>query len=865
VHIRLLIILLLTAATCHGQSLLKTPVTPSRQNGTAGEFLNELNRVPGVTISYSSAIVDLKRNIKLSGQEKTVEDVLKIICNNQPIKYVEQNGKIFLVTTQPSKKKYTVSGYISDKQSGERLIGASIYLPGRNIGTTSNIYGFYSLTLELDTIPLQVSYAGYHTWTAQFMMQSDYTMNIELEKNIVMNEMVTVQATRSQTPERTLTGKTDINAAFVKSVPSLFGEADVLKTLQLLPGIQAGNEGTSGLNVRGGSPDQNLVLLDGVPVYNASHAFGLFSIFNADAVNNVEVLKSGFPSSYGGRLSSVVDVHLKEGDKYNFHGEGGIGLIFSRLTLEGPLKKGRSSFLVSARRTYVDAFAIPIQAIAKGQQRVYPHFTDLNVKANFPTGQKDRIYFSLYTGKDRLRVRDQYLEKIYAEKDYTSNNVLAWGNSTAMMRWNHVFNKKMFSNFTFTYSRYRFDVKNETEKKETQPSYYYHTKSTYFSSIRDWSVKADFDYLPAPDHFIKAGISGTMHKYWPGIIDVYENDNNEINETHIEQPILTSGEYDAYIEDDIRLSDKMKTNIGVRFSAFQVRDELFTSWQPRINWLYNLSKGWSIKASYSKMAQFIHLLTNSGVGLPTDLWLPVTPKVPPQSSSQVSAGASWAYDKSLTLSMELYYKSLKNVIDFNEESVFFNAYDNWEELVTTGTGKAYGIEWMFRKKKGKVTGLGSYTLSRSTRQFAAINEGRSFPFKYDRRHEIKMAVIWEKSKRFEASAAWYFSTGYAISLPEAQYYDPNAGPDNGGGIIDVYGSRNSFRMPNYHRLDLSVKFMKQKKKYLRSWVLSVYNVYNRFNPFYLEATDSPDPIQKGVYKGVSVFPFIPSLSYQFKF
>jgi outer membrane receptor for ferrienterochelin and colicin len=862
VHIRLLIILLLTAATCHGQSLLQTPVTPARQNGTAGQFLDDLNRVPGITISYSSAIVDLKKNIKLSGQEKTVEDVLKVICNSQPIKYVEQNGKIFLITTQPSKKKYTVSGYISDKQSGERLIGASIYLPGRSTGTTSNSYGFYSITLEQDTVPLQVSYAGYHTWTSDILMQSDYTMNIAMEKNIVMNEMVVVQATKSQTPERTLTGKTDINASFVKSVPALLGEADVMKTLQLLPGIQAGNEGSSGLYVRGGSPDQNLVLLDGVPVYNASHVFGLFSIFNADAVNNVEVLKSGFPSSYGGRLSSVVDVHMKEGDKYALHGEGGLGLIFSRLTLEGPLKKGRSSFLVSARRTYVDAFATPIQALNKSPYRIYPFFTDLNVKANFPTGQKDRIYFSLYTGKDKLTIKDEYDggSQPGAKKGYKTDNGLNWGNTTAMMRWNHVFNKKMFSNFTFTYSRYRFNVHSMEESKDESLSSYYKTKGTYFSSIRDWSVKADFDYLPVPDHFIKAGISGTVHKYWPGVLDIFENDDNVITETHIEQPVLSTGEYDAWIEDDIRISDKMKTNIGARFSAFQVRNKLFTSLQPRINWLYNLRKGWSIKASYAKMNQFIHLLTNNGIGLPTDLWLPVTPGVPPQSSNQVSAGASWAYDKSLTLSMELYYKTLKNVIDFREKSIYFNAYDSWEDMVEIGTGKAYGMEWMARKKQGQFTGLGSYTLSRSTRQFDNINNGKSYPFKYDRRHEIKMALVWEKSKRFEASAAWFFTTGYAISLPESKYYDPNRGI-----MIDVYGSRNNFRMPNYHRLDLSVKFMKQKKKYLRSWVLSIYNVYNRFNPFYLEETENPDPNNKTVYKGISVFPFFPSISYQFKF
>jgi outer membrane receptor for ferrienterochelin and colicin len=857
-----LIILLLAAAACHGQSLLKTPVTLSRQSGTALEFLEDLNRVPGVTISYSSAIVDLKKNIKLSGQEKTVEDVLKAICSNQPVKYVEQNGKIFLVTTLPPKKKYTVSGYISDKQSGERLIGASIYLPGRNIGTTSNIYGFYSITLEQDTVPLQISYAGYYTTIAPIRIQSDHTMHIELEKNVVMNEMVVVQATKNQTPERTLTGKTDINSSFVKSVPALLGEPDVLKTLQLLPGIQAGSEGTSGLNVRGGSADQNLILLDGVPVYNASHAFGLFSIFNADAVNNVEVLKSGFPSSYGGRLSSVVDVHMKEGDKYDYHGEGGVGLVFSRLTLEGPLKKGRSSFLVSGRRTYVDAFLTPIQSINKSENRVRPFFTDLNIKANFPTGLKDRIYFSLYMGQDRLNVKDKYSYNDpvdHSSSSYRDEYGFSWGNTTAMTRWNHVFNKKTFSNFTFMYSRYRFKVNNLEEENQINPTYFTQARNKYFSAIRDWSMKADFDYLPSPDHFLKAGISATLHKYEPGITTIYRNDDGREANVHIDQLSTNSGEYDAYVEDDIRLSQNMKTNIGVRFSAFTVKGKLFTALQPRMNWLYNLHNGWSISASYGKMNQFIHLLSNTSLGLPTDLWLPVTKKVPPQSSQQVAAGASWNYDKSLVFSMELYYKTLKNVIDFTERTVFFNPYDNWEDLVESGTGKAYGMEWLMRKRKGKLTWLTSYTLSKSTRRFPTINNGQSFPYKYDRRHEIKLALVWQKSKKFEVSALWYYTTGYAITLASAEYYDPNVNY-----MVEIFDSRNNFRMPDYHRLDLSFRFIKQKRKYLRSWVVSIYNVYDRFNPFYLLEYSGPDA-KKSEYDGISVFPFFPSISYQFKF
>jgi hypothetical protein len=358
---RLLLLFLLISGVCQAQTILKTPVTLLRYQGTVGEFLNDLNRVPGIVINYSSEVVDLTKQVQLTREEKTVEDFLRTILRLQPVRYLEQNGKIFLAP-EGVKKKHTVSGYVTDKESGERLIGASVYIPSKKIGTTSNAYGFFSITLDADSVEVQTTYAGYFSNRSQLHLGNDINLDVPLERDIVINEIVIVNAeAKRNTQNRTLVGKADVSPALIKSVTALLSEADVLKTLQLLPGIQAGNEGTAGLNVRGGSADQNLLLMDGVPVYNATHAFGLFSIFNADAVNNVEVLKSGFPASYGGRLSSVIDVHMKEGDKYNFRGEGGIGIIFSKLTLEGPLKKGKSSFLVSARRTYADFLLMSMQ------------------------------------------------------------------------------------------------------------------------------------------------------------------------------------------------------------------------------------------------------------------------------------------------------------------------------------------------------------------------------------------------------------------------------------------------------------------------------------------------------------------------
>ncbi|HEX6192379.1 MAG TPA: TonB-dependent receptor plug domain-containing protein, partial [Chitinophagaceae bacterium] len=822
--------------------------------GTTGEFLDDLNKLPGIVISYSSEVVNLQKQVQLTGHEKTLEDHLRTVLRSQPLKFVEQQGKIFLVPDSPVKKKFTLRGFITDRESGERLIGASIYIPAKKAGTTSNVYGFFSITLEEDSLEIHTTYAGYFPRIVSLDLLEDVEVNIAMERNTAISEMVVVNAEgKKNTRNRTLVGKTDVSADVIKSTPPLLGEPDVLKTLQLLPGIQAGNEGSNGLIVRGGSPDQNLILLDGVPVYNASHAFGLFSIFNADAVNNIEVLKSGFPASYGGRLSSVVDVHMKEGDKYNLHGEGGIGLVFTKFTLEGPLKRGRSSFLVSARRTYADFFIRPILKLSDASADIIPYFGDVNVKANFPVGEKNRFYVSVYLGQDKLHSKEDYGDSKYEAG-------FSWGNTTAMARWNHVFHKKLFSNFTFTYSRYRFKTMLMDEQKGVSPSVSYKTDQRYFSGIQDWSLKGDFDYLPSPDHFVKAGFALILHKYNPGITNHFARDSfNAINSSYGNQSLYSS-EYDGYIEDDIRLSARMKANIGLRFSAFALKDKVFPALQPRANLLYKLNDKWSLKGTYGMMNQFIHLLTNTTVGLPTDLWVPVTKNVPPQVSHQGSAGLSYSYDRSVEFSVEAYYKSMKNVIEYGDRSGFSNSTYSWEEIVETGKGRTYGVEWLFQKKKGKVTGMASYTLSRSTRQFENINDGNEFPYKYDKRHEVKLSVVWRPSRRFECGANWFFSTGNAITLPASYYYNPNTGQ-----YIDIYDHRNNSRMPNYHRMDVSMKFIKEKRKYTRTWLLSMYNVYNRLNPFFRYKTYTDWPENKIYFEDVTVFPFLPSISYQFKF
>lgn len=860
-RLTLIIITFLFCAACQGQTLLKKQVALERKEGTVAEFLDDLNKLPGITISYSSRVVGLSKKVQLKGQEKTVSDFLETILQGQAVKFVEQQEKIFLVPEEKSKSRYTISGYITDKKSGERMIGASIFIPSLRGGTTSNTYGFFSITLERGAIEMLVTHTSFLSWSAAFELEADTSINIEMEPNATLSELVIVNAeSRYRSYNRTITGKTDISPTFIKSVSALMSEPDVLKALQLLPGIQAGNEGTSGLIVRGGSSDQNLILLDGAPVYNATHAFGLFSVFNADAVNNVEVLKSGFPASYGGRLSSVIDVHMKEGDKYNYHGEGGLGFIFSKFSFEGPIKKGKSSFLVALRRTYADLFLVPIFKLTDGDVKMVPFFTDLNVKANFPAGDKDRFYFSFYMGQDKMRVVEDYShDDDTSSTHYRYDAGFSWGNITAMTRWNHEFSKKLFSNFTFTYSRYRFKSWDFYKEEIDRPQSVFQEEKSYFSGIRDWGIRADMDYLPAPGHFVKAGMSATWHRYRPGVNYFFERDQVVRYDKQVENHSMHAGEFDAWVEDNVRISEKMKTNIGVRYSAFVLNGKMFSVFQPRFNWLFNLNEKWSVRTSAGRMNQFIHLLTNNSLGLPTDLWVPVTQRLPPQTSLQASAGVGYDHDKSIAFSIEAFYKKLGNLIEYTDGSVFFNAYDNWEDMVETGTGKSYGVEMLAQKKKGKLTGLASYTLSRSTRRFENINDGKEFPFRYDRRHEIKMSAVWRPSLRFEMAANWFLSSGLAISLPDSWYYDPNTQR-----YLDIYENRNNYRMPAYHRMDLSFRFMKQKRKYLRTWVVSIYNVYNRFNPFYMEPEGSANN-NNSKFRAVAIFPILPSVSYQFKF
>ncbi len=781
-------------------------------------------------------------------------------------------------------QKYTVNGYIEDSQSGEKLTGAVVWDTNNNINATiGNNYGYYSLTIPSGKIKLTCASLGYTHIIVEFDLNKDTTINFSLIPDNEI-EQIDVSAERSEV-ESTQMSQNKLSIETIKTMPVLLGETDVLKAIQLLPGVQSGGEGTSGIYVRGGGADQNLILLDGVPVYNVNHLFGFFSVFNADAINDVSIIKGGFPAHYGGRLSSVLDIRMKEGNSKKIAGAVSVGLISSKFTIEGPIQKEKTSFIISGRRTYIDILAAPlIYAAAKqysdANSRGGYFFYDLNAKINHKISEKDRIYLSAYTGKDKAYTK---IEESWQDELYKTDFDLHWGNLTTALRWNRVINPKLFSNTTLTYSRYSFvtDISESEEKISTKKTNYEYSLG-YLSGIEDYGAKVDFDYRPAPRHNIKFGLNATRHIFKPGITAEFYNDEQykEKLDTTFGSTNINGDEFALYLEDELKITQKIKANIGLHFSGFAVENSFYTSLQPRISTRYMVSDKLSFKLAYSEMAQYLHLLTNSSVGLPTDLWLPTTDKLKPQKSKQIAAGTAIKINKMFSLSIESYYKTMENLIEYKEGASFFDNFtentegtgNSWEKNIETGgKGWSYGVEFLLKKTVGKTTGWIGYTWSKTDRQFANISFGEKFPYKYDRRNDINIVISHKFNEHIDIGAVWVYGTGNAISLALEKYAAPNGNYSYGNffeydetGTVNYYESRNNYRMPAYHRLDLNVNVHKTKKRGEQTWSYGLYNAYNNKNPFFLMFGRSRNT-GKPVLNQYSLFPIIPSISYKFVF
>jgi hypothetical protein len=786
-----------------------------------------------------------------------------------------------------SAQKINISGTVTDSSSSETILSANIYEENSRIGTVTNNYGYYSLRVPKGKVKLLCTYLG-NSIFLEFMVSRDTTINLQISQNTQLETVVVTDKGPQKTVQTTQMSTVELPILKAKQLPVLLGEVDPIKSLQLMPGVQSGTEGSTGIYVRGGGPDQNLILLDGVPVYNVNHLFGFFSVFNADAIKNVSLIKGGFPARYGGRLSSVIDIRMKEGNMKEFKGDASIGILSSGLMLQGPIIKNRTSFIVSARRTYFDVLSYPIQALVnrsvQGQgynAKTGFYFYDINAKINHIINDNNRIFLSAYTGRDKFYLINGHKTEDVEAKEYyrsTDKGGINWGNITSALRWNHIYSHSLFGNLTLTYSNYSFITSYLSEFVSAidtaRSSQKYHFE--YLSQIRDFGIKYDFEQRLSNDHYLRYGFNNTIHKFSPGVTVNYESfDNTTTIDTTYGKKNIPSNEFYVYAEDEMNIGERLKINAGVHYSNFKTGSKLYHSFEPRISARYLFNDNFSAKLSYVNMTQYINLLANTTIGLPTDLWVPCTKNILPQKSWQVAAGTAHSIGNGYELTLEGYYKKMNNLVEYTEGASFFNLNTDWEKVVTQGKGESYGAEIFFQKTIGKTTGWIGYTLSWSTRKFDSISFGKTFPFKYDRRHDASIVITHNFNDDINLGIVWVYGTGTAITLTEENYIAHDWIMPEGN--ISYYGppfftgtfkTRNSYRLPAYHRLDVGLNFSKQKKYFKRTWGIGVYNTYARKNAFYVYPSiefDESISDWKPVLKQVSILNFIPYIRYNISF
>ncbi len=786
-------------------------------------------------------------------------------------------------------ENFSISGEITDAETGESIPGAMVRLidSPSPIGSLANLYGFYSLSLKPGNYTLEFAFTGYQSIRKEITLNKNITINISLTSEAKTTEVIEIIANKSKNTESTEVGKIALDVDQVKKLPVLFGEVDILKTITLLPGVQSSGEGNAGFYVRGGGVDQNLILLDNAVVYNASHLFGFFSVFNADAVKNLELTKGGVPANFGGRISSVLDINLKEGNNKSYHAEGGIGVIASRFTVEGPIKKDTSSFIISGRRTYIDFLVKPFIKDDSNFKGSGYYFYDLNAKVNYQITPKDKVFLSGYFGRDVFEFKD-------AKSGFGTR--IPWGNATATVRWNRIMSNKLFMNAIATFTDYKFSFQGKQDQFEFALN----------SGIQDWGGKVQWNYYPNYRHDIKWGVDYTYHIFSPNSVYAKSGDTEFDLGDKVK---LYSHEVAGYILDEFDITEKIKINAGIRYSYFahvgpfkrytqqtgttfgQTPAPLVTNYgqgnivgdyggfEPRMNVRFTVDKNSSIKAGFMRNYQYVHLTSLSPTSLPTDVWLPSTEVLRPQVGTQYSIGYFRNFLKDvLETSVEVYYKDMLNLSEYKEGAQPEQTVnDNIDNLLVFGKGRSYGLELFLKKRLGDWTGWVGYTLSKTERQFVDLNNNEWYPSRWDRRHDVSFVSSVKVSDRVELGFVFVYGTGNAITLPVARYFYENR-------VVDIYGQRNGFRMAPYHRADISCtlypkKYIKKKtedgkievelkkRKIESNWNFSVYNLYNRMNPYFIYFGN--DLSEAGVLEikayQVSLFPILPSVTWNFKF
>ncbi|WP_029275687.1 TonB-dependent receptor [Pedobacter borealis] len=832
--------------------------------------LDKITKASGVKFTYNEQVATSKTRISVQATNKTLREILSAAFSDKSIQFSVLDKEVFIrINTQAVKKqgagpaadpgqnkeKYTLSGTIKSKGSGEILIAASVKVAGTNLATISNEYGFYSITLNKGTYTVEVKGVGFKTYNTQVELNQDVKLNAALEDENNQLETVTIKgSSNNQDIKSTQMGMERFSIRETKEVPVLLGEPDIIKTLQLLPGVKTAGEGNGGMFVRGGSSDQNVILLDEAPVYNATHLLGFFSTFNSDAIKNVTLYKSGMPAQYGGGLSSVLDVKMNDGNNQKLGVSGGVGLISARVNVEGPIQKDKSSFLISARRTYADMFLKLSSDSSVRNTQLY--FYDINLKANYILGEKDRLYVSGYFGKDVL-----------ASENLSGIN---WGNATSTLRWNHVFNNKLFSNTSLIFSNYNYNVKSNSDENSL----------SLFSQIRDWSFKENMQWYLNEKNTVTFGLSATYHNIKPGEVQA-SGDSGFLSQQFQNRFSLENA---VYASNTWKASDALNITYGLRLSAFSIfgkgdfydldnngnvtgttnykSGEMVKTYinpEPRLALALQLSEQSSLKASYVRNVQNLHLISNSNASSPTDRWVASTNIIKPELSDQYSIGYYKNFSgNAYEFSAETYYKSLQNQIDYRNGADIFTSKPIETQLLF-GKGRAYGLELLIKKKTGRFTGWLGYTLSKTERKIDGINNDEWYNARQDKTHDIAFVGMYKLSPRWTVSANWVYSTGNAVTYPRGKYTMM-------GKSYFYFSDRNGDRMPAYHRLDLgATRLLKQTKRFSSELNFSLYNAYGRKNPFRITFSDNETDPSKTEAIRTTLFQFVPSISYNFKF
>jgi hypothetical protein len=754
--------------------------------------------------------------------------------------------------------RFTVSGHVKDATNGEMLLGATIYASQQNSGVATNSYGFYSMSLLPGTYTIRYSYIGYESQYQQINLSDNLTLDVSLQPGNAELKEIEIKSARSNenivAPEM---GTIKLDVKTINHIPALLGEVDIIKAIQMLPGVQATSEGSTGFSVRGGNSDQNLIILDEATVYNASHLMGFFSVFNNDAIKDVTLYKGDIPAAYGGRLSSLLDVRMKDGNSKNFKATGGIGTVSSRLTLEGPIIRDRTTFIASGRRTYADLF-LPF-AKDKNVRDNKLYFYDFNLKLSHTINENNRVFFSGYAGRDVFR--NQFAR-------------MGFGNQTASLRWNHLFSSKLFMNMSAIYSKFDYNLGSPSEDANA---------FNWFSKMRDYTARFDFTHYLDMHNTLKYGLISTLHEFYPGTATGFGNESI-ISEFRL--PTEYAFEHGIYASNEQKIGSSLTLKYGLRLSVFQNfgpgtyyrfdslynpidsvvygKRELFHTYaglEPRVAFAYQLNEFSSVKGHYSHTLQHVSLAQNSTAGTPLDIWFPSTPNVKPQVADQFALGYFRNFMKnSIETSIEIYYKKVGNVIDFRDHAnLLLNQYMEGELRI--GEGYSYGLEFMIRKGEGNMNGWVSYTYSRSWRIVEEVNEGKRYPAAYDKPNAVNIVLNYLFSKRLEGSVTWIYATGLPVTFPTGRAVIGNA-------ILPIYSDRNAYRMPDYHRLDIAIS-LKEKdkpgKKWRGEWNLSIYNVYNRKNAWSINFDFDPTNIYRTYAVKTYLFSIIPAITYNFKF